>query len=276
MQAYGQIHRVTTEKEYVFNYDSDTGNTLTISYETPEEEALSTLPPLGSGTSMMRGIILKKATVKPGEGGQASVRLEYGKPDDDEDEEEDDGGSGNEGDDEEEGEVVEQSLDGSVNDEPLLSHPKAQSGINDAHREYLKAVQDGTRIWEFVNELEEDGSPKRDKDGQPVMKPLKQLLKGLSSNGQEVLKMLQQGIHSYRSPGATYREARLVTAKEVSLDGLGQIAHPSGAPTPAGRSWLMVGKAFTKVTTGSGRKRWRVETLYELSGPNGWNKQLYS
>lgn len=273
MQSYGQTRHVITDKEYTFNYDANTGNTLTITYETPEDEALSTLPPLGSVSGMMRGAILKKATVKPGEGGQASVRLEYGKPD--EEEEEDDEGTGEGGGEEDDGEVVEQSLDGSVNDEPLLSHPKAQSGISDAHREYLKAVQDGTRVWELVNELEEDGAPKRDKDGQPVMKPLKQLLKGLSGNGQEVLKMLQQGIHSYRSPGATYREARLVRAKAVTLDGLGQIANPSGAPTPAGRNWLMVGKAFTKVTTGS-KKRWRVETIYELSAPGGWNKQLYT
>ena len=277
MKSYGNTARVETEREYVFNYDSKTGNSLTITYEVPEEKALASLPVMGSGTSLMSGVILRKATVKPGEGGIASIKLEYGKPDDEE-VEEDDTGDTDPGDSEfpedDEEDVVEQSLDGSVNDEPLLSHPKAQSGINDAHREYLKAVQDGTRLWELVNELNEDGSPKKDKDGQPVMKPLKQLLKSLSDNGKEVLKMLLQGIHSYRSPGATFREARMVRSSAVNLSGLGKIATPADAPTPSGRNWLLVGKSFSRTSSGK-KNRWRVETIYELSGASGWNKKLY-
>ncbi|MBR3758515.1 MAG: hypothetical protein IKK62_08850 [Bacteroidaceae bacterium] len=277
MKSYGNTARVETEREYVFNYDSKTGNSLTITYEVPEEKALASLPVMGSGTSLMSGVILRKATVKPGEGGIASIKLEYGKPDDEE-VEEDDTGDTDPGDSEfpedDEEDVVEQSLDGSVNDEPLLSHPKAQSGINDAHREYLKAVQDGTRLWELVNELNEDGSPKKDKDGQPVMKPLKQLLKNLSDNGKEVLKMLLQGIHSYRSPGATFREARMVRSSAVNLSGLGKIATPADAPTPSGRNWLLVGKSFSRTSSGK-KNRWRVETIYELSGASGWNKKLY-
>lgn len=277
MKSYGNTARVETEREYVFNYDSKTGNSLTITYEVPEEKALASLPVMGSGTSLMSGVILRKATVKPGEGGIASIKLEYGKPDDEE-VEEDDTGDTDPGDSEfpedDEEDVVEQSLDGSVNDEPLLSHPKAQSGINDAQREYLKAVQDGTRLWELVNELNEDGSPKKDKDGQPVMKPLKQLLKSLSDNGKEVLKMLLQGIHSYRSPGATFREARMVRSSAVNLNGLGKIATPADAPTPSGRNWLLVGKSFSRTSSGK-KNRWRVETIYELSGASGWNKKLY-
>ncbi len=277
MKSYGNTARVETEREYVFNYDSKTGNSLTITYEVPEAKALASLPVMGSGTSLMSGVILRKATVKPGEGGIASIKLEYGKPDDEE-VEEDDTGDTDPGDSEfpedDEEDVVEQSLDGSVNDEPLLSHPKAQSGINDAQREYLKAVQDGTRLWELVNELNEDGSPKKDKDGQPVMKPLKQLLKNLSDNGKEVLKMLLQGIHSYRSPGATFREARMVRSSAVNLSGLGKIATPADAPTPSGRNWLLVGKSFSRTSSGK-KNRWRVETIYELSGASGWNKKLY-
>lgn len=278
MKTYGNIAKVETEREYVFNYDSKTGNSLTVTYEVPEEKALSSLPVMGSSTSLLSGVILRKATVKHGEGGISSVRLEYGKPDEGEDaggdNNEDSGSGGSELPEEDEEDVVEQSLDGSVNDEPLLSHPKAQSGINDAQREYLKAVQDGTRLWELVNELNEDGSPKKDKDGQPVMKPLKQLLKSLSDNGKEVLKMLLQGIHSYRSPGATFREARMVRSSAVNLDGLGKIATPADAPTPGERNWLLVGKSFSR-TSGAKKNRWRVETIYELSGDGGWNKKLY-
>ncbi|MBR3859940.1 MAG: hypothetical protein IKJ18_08060, partial [Bacteroidaceae bacterium] len=206
------------------------------------------------------------------------VRLEYGKPEEAEEEEEEEesggGDSGDDNDDENEADIIEQSLEGAVNDEPLLSHPKAQNGITDAHREYLKAVQDGVRMWELVTELNEDGSPKLDKDKQPIMRPLKKLLKGLSGNGQAVLKMIRNGIHSYRNPGATYREVRIVSSSQVNLNGLGAIASPSGAPTPKDRNWLMVGKSFSR-SSGDKKRKWRVETIYELSAPGGWNKQLY-
>ncbi len=273
MQAYGNISKVETERELVFNYDPKTGNSVTITYEVPEDKAIASIPAMGSRTPLMSGVILKKATVKPGEGGIASIRLEYSKPDEEEEEEESD----NENEDEEKeeaGEIIEQSLEGSVNDEPLLSHPKSQSGINDAHREYLKAVQDGVRMWELVTELNEDGSPKLDKDKQPVQRPLKKLLKGLSANGQAVLKMIRNGIHSYRNPGATYRIVRIVNSKDVNLDGLGKIGSPEGAPTPKDRNWLMVGKSFSRSSSDKKRK-WRVESIYELSAPGGWNKQLY-
>lgn len=278
MQSYGNISKVETERELVFNYDSKTGNSVTITYEVPEDKAIASLPGLGSRTPLMSGVILKKATVKPGEGGIASVRLEYGKPEEaeeEEDEEESGGGdSGDDNDDENEADIIEQSLEGAVNDEPLLSHPKAQNGITDAHREYLKAVQDGVRMWELVTELNEDGSPKLDKDKQPIMRPLKKLLKGLSGNGQAVLKMIRNGIHSYRNPGATYRIVRIVSSKYVNLDGLGKIGSPEGAPTPQDRNWLMVGKSFSRSSSDKKRK-WRVESIYELSAPGGWNKQLY-
>lgn len=279
MQSYGNISKVETERELVFNYDSKTGNSVTITYEVPEDKAIASLPGLGSRTSLMPGVILKKATVKPGEGGIASVRLEYGKPEEAEEEEEEEeesggGDSGDDNDDENEADIIEQSLEGAVNDEPLLSHPKTQNGITDAHREYLKAVQDGVRMWELVTELNEDGSPKLDKDKQPIMRPLKKLLKGLSGNGQAVLKMIRNGIHSYRNPGATYREVRIVSSSQVNLNGLGAIASPSGAPTPKDRNWLMVGKSFSR-SSGDKKRKWRVETIYELSAPGGWNKQLY-
>ena len=274
MQAYGNISKVETERELVFNYDPKTGNSVTITYEVPEDTAISSIPAMGSRTPLMSGVILKKATVKPGEGGIASIRLEYSKPDEAEEEEEESDNDNEDEEKEDEGEIIEQSLEGSVNDEPLLSHPKSQSGINDAHREYLKAVQDGVRMWELVTELNEDGSPKLDKDKQPVQRPLKKLLKGLSANGQAVLKMIRNGIHSYRNPGATYRIVRIVNSKDVNLDGLGKIGSPEGAPTPQDRNWLMVGKSFSRSTSDKKRK-WRVESIYELSAPGGWNKQLY-
>ena len=150
-------------------------------------------------------------------------------------------------------------------DKLKADYKKSQGALDKKEKDYLS---------ELINELNEDGSPKKDKDGQPVMKPLKQLLKNLSDNGKEVLKMLLQGIHSYRSPGATFREARMVRSSAVNLSGLGKIATPADAPTPSGRNWLLVGKSFSRTSSGK-KNRWRVETIYELSGASGWNKKLY-
>ncbi len=41
MQAYGNISKVETERELVFNYDPKTGNSVTITYEVPEDKANS-------------------------------------------------------------------------------------------------------------------------------------------------------------------------------------------------------------------------------------------
>ncbi len=278
-QRYGSTGQVQTGIEYTYNLDEDTGNGMTLTYEIPEGQARGSLPPLGSKSDKMAGVILTKATVTPGEAGIATVKLEYTKPRD-EDEEEDEDGSGNgEGEDEdeeEEGDVVEWSLDGSVNDEPLLAHPKAQAQMTDDQREYLKAVIDGTRMWEKVAVLNKDGSPKLDKDGQQVMKPLKEVLKtALSANGKAILKMLMAGIHSYRSPAATFRETSVVSSSQVSLGGLGRIGSPKGAPSVGNRNWLMVGCNFSRSSQDKAGK-WRVEHLYELSAEGGWNKDIYS
>ena len=275
-QRYGSTGQVQTGIEYTYNLDEDTGNGMTLTYEIPEGQARGSLPPLGSKSDKMSGVILTKATVTPGEAGIATVKLEYSKPGDEDEEEEEDSEGGEGEDEEKEEEITEWSLDGSVNDEPLLAHPKAQAQMTDDQREYLKAVIDGTRMWERVAVLEKDGTPKLDKDGQQVMAPLKQVLKSsLSANGKAILKMILAGIHAYRSPAATYRETRIVSSSQVSLSNLGKIASPNGAPAVSNRNWLMVGCNFSR-TSQDKKGRWRVEYLYELSAEGGWNKDIYS
>ncbi len=276
---YGSTGRVQTGIEYVFNHDKDAGNSLTLTYEVEEGSALAAIPALGSKTSQMSGVVLTKATVTPGEAGISTVKLEYTKPEEEEEEEEeddDDNPSDDNEEEEEEEEISEWSLDGSVNDEPLLAHPKAQGQMTDDQREYLKSVIDGTRLWERVAVLNKDGSPKVDKDGQQVMKPLKEVLQSsLSTNGQAILRMILSGIHSYRSPAATFREISIVRASQVSLSGLGKIGSPKGAPSVGNRNWLLVGCNFSR-TSQDKKGRWRLERLYELSAEGGWNKDIYS
>lgn len=267
----GNCEYTLTGKEININADRETGNSASISYEVDEDSAMQTLPALGSGTSLLRGVNLDKISITPGIAGIAVVKLSYATPEL-EDPDDDDGGDGGDGGDEDEGTIVEQSLEGSVSDEPLLTHPKC-AGIPDDELEYLKAVQDGARKWEKVAELEKDGKTKLDKNGQPIQKTLQELLAGASENSKVVLKMILRGIVSYRSPGATWREKRIAKSGEINITGLGTIASPAGAPSPTGRNWLLVGKTLSKNSDG---KSWTIESIYELSGPNGWDKTLYS
>ncbi len=278
---FGNTSRVETAIEYTYNNDPDTGNGLVITYEVPEEGARGGVPNMGSTTGRMAGVVLNRATVTPGLAGMATVRLEYGKKKD-EDEDDDSGsgggggGGGDDDDNNEDEDISAWSLEGSVNDAPLLAHPKAQANIDDAQREYLKAVMDGTRLWEKVAELTEKGEPKLDKDGAQVMRPLKQLLKNsLSENGKAVLKLILSGIRSYRSPAATFRETRVITSGELTLSGLGKIGTPTNAPNVDGkRDWLLVGCNFSR-TSDMKNRSWTAEYIWELSDEGGWNEQLY-
>ena len=64
------------------NADREQGDSVDITYEVPEELALSTQPELGGGCDLMAGVALSKAVITPGTGGMASVKLSYTKPKD--------------------------------------------------------------------------------------------------------------------------------------------------------------------------------------------------
>lgn len=258
----GNCSYALTKQEIVFNRNQDTGHSLTMSYETPEESVMATLPRLGSSTRILSGVILDKITVTYGEAGISKVKLDYAK--DIKDEEEDGEGDN-------EGTLVEQSLEGSVSDEPILTHPNCE-GLGDDKLEYFKAIQDGARLWEKVTELNEDGSIKLYK-GQPKQKTLRELTLGLGEKEKAIGRLLLQGVQSYRCPGATWREKRIAKSSEVNLGGLGSISTPKGAPSAKGRDWLMIGKSLSKNPDG---RTWTIETIYEMSGPKGWDKSLYS
>lgn len=269
----GNCTYALVSKEITLNRNRTTGDTVTLSYEVPEESALESVPALGSSTSVMSGVYLDKATITPGTAGMATVKLEYGNA-----VESSSGGGGDDGGDEEqggtepsEGNIVEQTLEGSVSDEPILTHPKLEN-LGDDQIEYLKAIQDGARMWEKVTVLNKDGSIKTNKAGFPMKKSLRSLVSDISGDEKDIGRLLLKGVQSYRCPGATWREKRNASSSEVNISGLGKIAAPSGAPTPSGRNWLMIGKSLSKNSDG---RSWTIETTYELSGPNGWEKSLY-
>ena len=143
--------------------------------------------------------------------------------------------------------------------------------------EYLKAVMDGARAWELVPVLDKNGKPKTDKDGQPIQRPLGKLVSRKGHAG-TVLGLILKGIQSYRAPCGTYRIVREANTSAVSLAGVAQIATPPGAPTVKGANWMLVSRncSRTAKSVTSGKEKWRIEEVYELSGPGGWNTTLYS
>ncbi len=268
----GNCSYALTAKEIVFNRNRETGDSVTLSYEVPEESAMNSLPELGSSTVILSGVVLDKITVTPGTAGMTTVKLEYNSPDYSSSDDDDDDDGDDESTETEEGSIVEQSLEGSVSDEPILTHPNFTSLSTDK-LEYLKAIMDGARMWEKVTVLNTDGSEKKNKAGRSFQRTLSSLVSDLSDDEKSVGKLLLKGVQSYRCPGATWREKRYASSGDVNIDGLGKISSPSGAPTPSGRNWMMIGKNVSKNSDGNS---WTIETTYELSGPNGWEEALYS
>jgi len=60
---------------------------------------------------------------------------------------------------------------------------------------------------------------------------------------------------------------------QPTLDGLGRIQSPAGAPSlPDGRNWLLVGVDAERVGTST----WKVTREYRASGAGGWDAEIYS
>jgi hypothetical protein len=83
------------------------------------------------------------------------------------------------------------------------------------------------------------------------------------------------GVRDYLAPGVTWTETEVTKTKPTGtdLDALGYIddAPPGEPPTPTDRDWLMTDFSYEqKGKTYVIRREWR------LSGPNGWNKTIYT
>lgn len=274
--CYGNYQHTVTGITIERNRDVNTGNVVEITYEVPEENALSSQPAMGSRTDLLAGVVLIKTTTTPGTAGIASVKLTYGKPEptDNEDEEEDskDGSRSESGEDEEE-EGSEQlkgfksTLDVTVVDEPILTHPKC-AGIAGDQLEYLKALIDGARMWELVPQVKTTGEPILDKDGQVVKKKLGKLIKGNTG----LVKLLQQGVTSYKCMMATYTYSYQSKSGKVNPEDVGKIDTPHGAPALKGRDWMLI---CENASLNDDEKTYTIERTWLLSGQGGWNSNLY-
>jgi len=282
MVWFGNTGYTITGLTIELSRDRETGDTVELTYEVPEDVAMSSIPEMDSSVDVLSSVALSKAVVTPGVAGMASVKLTYSKPVVEEEEEDDDdntGGSddGMSGSDEEDneeegswtlgGNKFTTSFDVTVVDQPILTHPKMAS-ISGGQLEYLKAFMDGARLWEVVPEVDGSGKPKLDSDGLPVMKQLGKLLK----TGSKAFDLINKGVTAYKDIMATYTVRMTSRTDKSDISSVGKINNPPKAPKFPNRTWLQVSSNCSMNDDG---KTYTIENTWLLSGLGGWDKDLY-
>lgn len=282
MVWFGHTGYTITALTIELSRDRETGDTVELTYEIPEGDALRSVPEMDSGIDVLSSVALSKAVITPGVAGVASVKLTYTKPKV-EDEEEDGSGGGENGSEEGEGSgeggegeegsspartvSFTTSFDVTVVDQPILTHPKMAS-ISGGQLEYLKAFMDGARLWELVPEVDNAGKPKLDSDGLPVMKQLGKLL----NTGSKAFDLINKGVTAYKDIMATYTVRQTSRTDKSDISSVGTINDPPKAPKFPNRTWLQVSSNCSMNDDG---KTYTIENTWLLSGLGGWDKDLY-
>lgn len=281
MVWFGHTGYTITALTIELSRDRETGDTVELTYEIPEGEALRSVPEMDSGIDVLSSVALSKAVITPGVAGVASVKLTYTKPKVEEEEEDSEGGengseegegSGEDGEGEEGSSPARTvsfttSFDVTVVDQPILTHPKMAS-ISGGQLEYLKAFMDGARLWELVPEVDNSGKPKLDSDGLPVMKQLGKLL----NTGSKAFDLINKGVTAYKDIMATYTVRQTSRTDKSDISSVGTINDPPKAPKFPNRTWLQVSSNCSMNDDG---KTYTIENTWLLSGLGGWDKDLY-
>lgn len=281
MVWFGHTGYTITALTIELSRDRETGDTVELTYEIPEGDALRSVPEMDSGIDVLSSVALSKAVITPGVAGVASVKLTYTKPKVEEEEDDSEGGvngseegegSGEDGEGEEGSSPARTvsfttSFDVTVVDQPILTHPKMAS-ISGGQLEYLKAFMDGARLWELVPEVDNAGKPKLDSDGLPVMKQLGKLL----NTSSKAFDLINKGVTAYKDIMATYTVRQTSRTDKSDISSVGTINDPPKAPKFPNRSWLQVSSNCSMNDDG---KTYTIENTWLLSGLGGWDKDLY-
>lgn len=281
MVWFGHTGYTITALTIELSRDRETGDTVELTYEIPEGDALRSVPEMDSGIDVLSSVALSKAVITPGVAGVASVKLTYTKPKVEDEEEDSEGGENGseegegsgEGGEGEEGSSPARtvsfttSFDVTVVDQPILTHPKMAS-ISGGQLEYLKAFMDGARLWELVPEVDNAGKPKLDSDGLPVMKQLGKLL----NTGSKAFDLINKGVTAYKDIMATYTVRQTSRTDKSDISSVGTINDPPKAPKFPNRTWLQVSSNCSMNDDG---KTYTIENTWLLSGLGGWDKDLY-
>lgn len=150
-------------------------------------------------------------------------------------------------------EEEEYSMDYSCSEQPLLTHP-AFKDIDGEEKDALMAVAGGASP--------KDTFGKEEKVIEEVVK---------SEAGMKAMEKMRKGQISYLCPGGVFSVTSTVTG--LSLSGVGKKGAPgNGAPAVSGKyNWIKEGVSGRK--TGGGY--WRQTVSWRLSGPDGWDSDLY-
>ena len=281
MVWFGNTGYTITALTIELSRDRETGDTVELTYEVPEDVAMSSVPEMDSGIDVLSSVALSKAVITPGVAGVASVKLTYTKPKVEDEEEDDDntddpedednpGGDDDGGDDDDSSNRAVSfttSFDVTVVDQPILTHPK-MAGISGGQLEYLKAFMDGARLWELVPEVDNAGKPKLDSDGLPVMKQLGKLL----NTGNKAFDLINKGVTAYKDIMATYTVRQTSRTDKSNIDSVGTINDPPKAPKFPNRTWLQVSSNCSMNDDG---KTYTIENTWLLSGLGGRDEDLY-
>lgn len=278
--SFGDCSFVITSME--IERDAKNGDTVVISYDVQGELSETELPTLGGTTNLLSGVTLSKVNATTADGGITTIKLTFTTPEDDEEDEDDEDDSNLSADDPDDGSGNDSSategatsgkysykcsLDVTLSDEPLLTHPKL-GNVSGAQLEYVKAFMDGARAWEKVPVLDSDGKPQTDKKGRVKTKTLGSLLSG----GGKLVELAKKGVTSYKAPMATFSESYVSKSGSCDTSGVGQVGTPGGAPKFKGRNWLLVSRNSTLNEDG---KTHTISSVWMLSGAGGWDEDLY-
>ena len=143
-----------------------------------------------------------------------------------------------------------------LSDEPLLSHPR-YADLDADEQEALQQIINGTLKKENGEDWADDVE---------------------SEEGLEALAKIRRGQTMWREPRLVWVERSTVAAEDlddaVDLGTVGQVdAPPGGAPTGGNRDYMFLAGPARMTEDG---EYYDLELRWELSGPEGWDEDLYA
>lgn len=140
-------------------------------------------------------------------------------------------------------------------EEPLLTNKRYAAVLSDAEKMALTEIMNGN-IY-------------KDEAGKDLWEKAV-----ISERGKECLAKIRKGTQSVIQQGFIWVEKLTIKSlAELNLDKIGKIdAPPGGAPTPPGRNYRYMAPRFDPNEDG---ETWAAERRWQLSGPGGWDPQLY-
>ena len=160
------------------------------------------------------------------------------------------------------------NLAGTLEEVPLMEHPKV-TALADIEITQLEQIVEGNLSWDGTNVLTKDN------DGEFTKSAKVQNI--TTTDGQAFAALLVNGEATYKRPSfswtKTYESTDALPAAD--MNDLGHISVPDGdPPTPNGsRDWMMVSADQTQ--TASTEPVYSIQISWLLSEREGWNSDLY-